>query len=134
VAGDRDIRSGGVVGRPRSIAASPSTLWPPNHKLVPVLITATATDLCDASPKCKIISVTSNEPVLGPGSGNTDPDWIISDPRPKPSPVMLGVRLRAERAGGGSGRVYTAGVSCADASGNTTAGATTVTVPHDQGH
>jgi hypothetical protein len=117
-----------------SIAASPSTLWPPNHKLVPVSIRATATDLCDASPTCMIVSVSSNEPVLGPGSGHTDPDWVITDPGPKPSPSMLGVQLRPERAGGGTGRTYTIDVSCADASGNTTAGATTVTVPHDQGH
>ena len=51
--------------------------------------------------------MTANEPVLGPGSGNTDPDWIITDPGPKVSPAMLGVELRAERAGGGIGRVYT---------------------------
>jgi hypothetical protein len=69
---------------------------------------------------------------LGPGSGNTDPDWVINDPGPKVSPARLGVRLRAERAGGGTGRVYTINVSCSDASGNTTAGNTTVTVVHDQ--
>jgi len=116
-----------------SIVASPDTLWPPNHKLVPVSITASATD-CDPSPTCRIVSVTANEPVLGPGSGHTDPDWVITDPGPKVSPAVLGVQLRAERAGGGSGRVYRIDITCADASGNTTAGARTVTVPHDQGH
>jgi hypothetical protein len=116
-----------------SIVADPSTLWPPNHKFVSVSITATATDVCDTSPKCAIVSVTSNEPLQGPGSGNTIPDWILSDPGPKPSPASLGVLLRAERAGGGSGRIYTINVSCRDASGNATAGTTTVTVAHDQG-
>jgi hypothetical protein len=119
-----------------SLVADPSTLWrphPPNHKLVPVSITATATDICDTSPKCTIVSVTSNEPVLGPGSGHTDPDWVITDLGPKASPATLGVQLRAERAGGGTGRVYTINVVCSDASGNTTAGNTTVTVVHDQG-
>jgi hypothetical protein len=116
-----------------SIVANPDTLWPPNHKLVPVSITASATD-CDPSPTCRIVSVTANEPVRGPGSGNTDPDWVITDPGPKVSPAVLGVALRAERAGGGEGRVYRIDVTCADASGNTTAGNTTVTVPHDQGH
>jgi hypothetical protein len=115
-----------------SVVANPSTLWPPNHKLVRVSITATATDICDTSPKCKIVSVTSNEPVLGPGSGHTDPDWIISDPGPKVSPATLGVMLRPERAGGGSGRVYTINVSCSDGSDNTTLGNTEVNVPHDQ--
>ena len=116
-----------------SLVANPNTLWPPNHKLVPVSIRATATDICDTSPKCKIVSVTSNEPVLGPGSGHTDPDWVITEPGPSVSPATLGVLLRPERAGGGTGRVYTVNVSCTDASGNTTAGQTTVTVAHDQG-
>ncbi len=117
----------------KSVAADPSTLWPPNHKLVPISITAVATDVCDATPKCQIVSVTANEPVLGPGSGNTNPDWIISDPGPKASPATLGVQLRAERSGVLTDRVYTVNVSCSDASGNTTPGLTTVTVSHDQG-
>ena len=116
-----------------SIVSNPSTLWPPNHKLVPISIAAIATDVCDAAPKCQIVSVTANEPVLGPGSGNTTPDWIISDPGPKASPATLGVQLRSERAGGGTGRVYTVNVSCSDASGNTVSALTTVTVAHDQG-
>jgi hypothetical protein len=115
-----------------SIVANPSTLWPPNHNLVPVSITATATDICNTSPKCNIVSVTSNEPVLGPGSGNTSPDWVLNDPGPKVSPAKLGIQLRAERAGGGAGRVYTINVLCSDASGNTTPGKTTVSVGHDQ--
>ena len=116
-----------------SIVPGPSTLWPPNHKLVPVTITAKATDACDAAPMCRIVSVTSNEPILGPGSGNTNPDWVIDQPGPKASPAVLDVQLRAERAGGGTGRVYVVNVSCADASGNATLGSTTVTVAHDQG-
>jgi hypothetical protein len=116
-----------------SIVANPATLWPPNHKLVPISITAVATDVCDTAPKCQIVSVTANEPVLGPGSGNTTPDWIISNPGPKASPATLGVQLRSERAGGGSGRIYTINVSCSDTSGNATPGSTTVSVSHDQG-
>jgi len=108
-------------------------LWPPDHKLVSISIAVVATDVCDAAPKCQIVSVTANEPVLGPGSGNTTPDWIISDPGPKASPATLGVQLRAERAGGGTGRIYTINVSCSDASGNATPGSTTVSVSHDQG-
>ena len=116
----------------RSIVASPATLWAPNHALVRVSVTAQATDVCDAAPKCEIVSVTSNEPVLGPGSGSTSPDWIVIDGGPKASPAVLGVQLRAERAGAGSGRIYTLGVSCADASGNAARGTTTVTVSHDE--
>jgi hypothetical protein len=117
----------------QSVAASPNTMWPPNHKMVRVAIAATATDVCDAAPKCSIVSVTSNEPILGPGSGNTSPDWIADDPGPKTSPAVLHVQLRAERAGTGSGRTYAVSVSCADASGNATPGSVNVTVAHDQG-
>ena len=41
--------------------------------------------------------------------------------------------LRAERAGGGTGRVYTICVKCEDASGNIAEATVDVTVPHDQG-
>jgi HYR domain len=73
-----------------SIVPDPGTLWAPNHTLVPVSITARATDVCDAAPKCQIVSVTSNEPVLAAGSGNTSPDWVINDPGPKASPAVFG--------------------------------------------
>ena len=117
----------------KSIVPDPDTLWAPNHKFVPVSIVATATDVCDAATTCKIDSVTSNEPVLDPGSGNTTPDWFIDNPGPKASPATLGVQLRAERSGTGIGRIYTVNVSCSDKSGNTSTGKTTVSVSHDQG-
>jgi hypothetical protein len=43
------------------------------------------------------------------------------------------VQLRAERAGGGSGRVYTVIVTCRDASGNAAAKSTMVNVPKSKG-
>jgi hypothetical protein len=116
------------------LSASPPALWPPNHKMVPVTVFASAMDTCDPHPMCKIAGVTSNEPVLGPGSGNTSPDWVVTSPGPATSPATLGVQLRSERAGGGSGRIYTINVDCSDMSGNTAHGTTTVTVAHDQSH
>ena len=107
-----------------SISVSPSVLWPPNHKMVPVNVTATASDNC-AVKKCNIISVTSNEPVKGLGDGDTAPDWNISG--------NVTVDLRAERSGPGSSRVYTITVECADSAGNSSTGTVGVTVPHDQG-
>lgn len=112
-----------------SIEANPRVLWPPNHRFVPVAITAVASDVCDAAPSCKIVSVTSDEPVVGPGGDANGPDWVIVEPGPEPSPARLAVLLRAERTGAGPGRTYTIGVSCEDAAGNETSGQTTVTVP-----
>jgi len=40
------------------------------------------------------------------------------------------VRLRAERAGTGTGRLYTLTISCRDAAGNRGTATATVSVPH----
>lgn len=107
-----------------SISASPSVLWPPNHKLVPVTVSVNTTG---TPSTCRIVSVTSNQPINGTGDGNTSPDWVITGD--------LTVLLRAERAGNiKTDRVYTITVECADTFGNTVRQNVFVTVPHDQGH
>jgi putative pyrroloquinoline-quinone binding quinoprotein len=108
-----------------SVTANPNKLWPPNHKMVPVVLAVDATDNCDSEPICQIISVASNEPVNGLEDGNTAPDWVFSGD--------LTVKLRAESFGTGSGRIYTITVECADSSGNSSTDTATVTVPHDKG-
>ncbi|MCP3959892.1 MAG: hypothetical protein GY719_18770 [bacterium] len=104
--------------------AEPAVLWPPNHKMVPVSLSFDVTDACDAEPMCQVTTVTSSEPVTGPGD-RTEPDWLITGP--------MSVELRAERAGGGDGRLYSIEVECTDASGNAASGDASVAVPHDQG-
>ena len=109
-----------------SISASPDILWPPNHKMVEVTVMVDCKDICDPAPFCYILGVTSNETINGPGDGNTEPDWDFTD-----NPLV--VLLRAERAGVGTGRVYTIHIECMDASENIASGIVEVTVPHDQG-
>jgi hypothetical protein len=109
-----------------SISVSPDVLWPPNHKMVEVTVMVDCKDICDPAPFCYILGVTSNEPINGPGDGNTEPDWDFTD-----NPLV--VLLRAERAGFGTGRVYTIHIECMDASENIASGIVEVTVPHDQG-
>jgi len=108
----------------QNVEATPNVLWPPNHKMVPVAVTATATDNCDTVPHCEITRVDSDKPVNGRGDGDKAPDWIVTGD--------LSVKLRAERSGLGDGRIYTITVTCTDACGNSSAGNTIVTVPHDQ--
>ncbi|PYT17221.1 MAG: hypothetical protein DMF51_03000 [Acidobacteria bacterium] len=105
------------------LATTPSVLRPPDHKMVNVTVAYQATDNCDALPAVTCaLSVTSNEPINGTGDGDKAPDWQILDAHR--------LRLREERAGGGTGRIYTIGVVCTDGAGNTTAPATTqVLVP-----
>ena len=106
-----------------SAAADPDVLWPPNHKMVSVELSVDAADACAAEPICGATGVTSSEPVTGGGDG-TAPDWLITGP--------LSVDLRAERTGGGDGRVYSIEVECSDAAGNAVSTAVEVTVPHDR--
>src|SRR6185369_16968425 len=104
-----------------SIVASPSNLWPPNHKMVAVRVTVTAQDAVDAAPVSRIVTVTSNQPINGPGDGNTAPDWEITGP--------LTLNLRAERAGGAD-RLYRIEVVTTDFSGNSTTSTVVVSVAH----
>jgi uncharacterized protein YegL len=107
-----------------NVTPSAASLWPPNHRMVSVTVSASATD--GVSPAtCTISSVTSSEPDNGLGDGDTANDVVITG--------ALSVDLRAERAGGGPGRVYTINVACTDAAGNTATSATMVTVPKSAG-
>ncbi|HEY7292846.1 MAG TPA: S8 family serine peptidase [Vicinamibacterales bacterium] len=103
------------------LAASPGSLWPPNHKMVDVTLNFSTADNC-SSATC-VLAVSSNEAVNGAGDGNTSPDWEVIDAHH--------VRLRAERAGGGSGRIYTLTLTCTDAAGNATIRTATVVVSHN---
>jgi len=112
-----------------TIAASPTTLWPPNHKLRPITVTVVTSDVCDASPTIRLLSITSNEAANGTGDGNTSSD--VAD-------ALIGqddreFKLRAERSGNGGGRVYTITYEATDDSGNATVRQTNVTVAHNQG-
>jgi|GEM_PF-744805 len=105
-----------------NLAASPNVLWPPNHKMKDVDVNYTTADNCPGPITCTL-TVASDEPVNGTGDGDMAPDWeVLSDHR---------VKLRAERAGGGDGRVYTITVTCRDQYNNIRTRTTTVTVPHN---
>ena len=101
---------------------TPSMLGPPNQMMVDVALSYTVTDASNAA-SCTV-SVASNEPVTGPGSGNTAGDWEVVNSHH--------VRLRAERSGAGTGRIYTVTLTCADPSGNTSTATATASVAHDR--
>jgi hypothetical protein len=70
--------------------------------------------------------VTQDEPLDGTGDGKTHPDADTS------GLASNEVRLRAERAGTGDGRVYRVSVTAQDAGGASCATILAVGVPHDQ--
>lgn len=107
-------------------------LWPPNHKLYQFTLAdcATIPGECTADsqtaldPSAYILAVTSDEPLeVGAGGDGHTPtgDLAIVD--------ATTVLLRAERQGGGDGRVYR--IHFTDDSG--AIGACEVLVPHDRG-
>ena len=99
----------------QSATATPSVLSPANHQWVAVMVTVSAVDGCGGSVRCRITSVTSNEP-LGD-------DWVITGD--------LTLKLRAERLNKGTGRIYTVTIVCTDAAGNEATKTVTVTVPRN---
>lgn len=111
-----------------SVSLSQTSVWPANHKMVPITATITVSDVCDAIPTVRLVSITSNEPDNGLGDGDTANDIqgaaIGTDDR--------AFSLRSERGGVGIGRIYTVTYEARDASGNTTLASATVTVAHDQ--
>lgn len=109
-------------------------LWPPNHRYVTKTLEDCGIriyDDCDGhiplhEANAHITCVTSDEPENGSGDGNTVDDIVIS-------PDGQSVHLRAERSGGGDGRVYTIYFAVSDKKGNEASGRCVVSVPHDQG-
>ena len=110
-----------------TVHADPSELWPPNHRMVHVHVEVEVIDC--SSYEVFLDSVTSNEPPNSTGDGNTEPDIEGADLGTEDYDLYL----RAERSGGGSGRVYTITYRVVDAGGLETWESAFVVVPHDQG-
>ena len=106
-----------------SVTLSPTTLWRPNDKLVPVTATITVKDDYDPEPEIKLESITASETLA---TGDIQDAKLGTDDRQ--------FSLAAKRAGNNmAGRIYTVTYSATDASGNKATASATVTVPHDQG-
>ncbi|HJW15497.1 MAG TPA: family 10 glycosylhydrolase [Flavisolibacter sp.] len=99
-----------------AVNANPSVLQVPNHKMREVKLLYTTADNC--GPVTSRLTVTSNEDQGG------ENDWeVLDDHR---------IKLRAERLGTGSGRIYTITITSTDLAGNSSSQDLQVVVPHDQ--
>lgn len=96
------------------VRTTPDSIWPPNHKMVPVTVQVFATDNSGETPVCAVTRVTSSDPDNAAGAGNTEIDAVIDGP--------LSVQVRAERSGPTGARVYTITVTCHDSAGNSSTG------------
>jgi hypothetical protein len=106
-----------------------SILWPPNHKLRTIEISAQN----EQGNPCNVTinNVAQDEPVTGEGSGNTSPDAANCSNAGDASYVDL----RGERSGLGTGRYYNVAYTMDDPDCPTMPAMDTalVLVPHDQG-
>lgn len=108
--------------------ANPSSLWPPNHKLVDVQTSVTVTDTQSGPAGFTLIAATSNEPDAGLDRDDVANDiqgWTLGT-------ADTSGQLRAERSAKGAGRIYTLTYRALDRAGNAATCAATVRVPHDQ--
>ncbi len=100
--------------------ASPASIWPPNGRLVPIFVRGVADP--DGDPvTLTVTGVRQDEPLSRAGS--PDATGIGTD----------GVSVRADRTGGGDGRVYRLSFTATDPQGASCTGTAAVCVPHDQG-
>jgi len=113
-----------------SVSVNPEELWPPNHQMIDIEATVSASDSCSAT-SVALDSITSSEPDNAPdgGDGNTVGDIQNADF----GTADFDFKLRAERAGSGLGRIYTVTYVVTDAFGNAASATAFVTVDHDRG-
>jgi hypothetical protein len=112
-----------------SVALTPTSLWPPNHKMVRIDATVNFADSCGPAPNVVLTSITSSQPDNGQEVGGTAND--IQDAQI--GTLDRSFLLRAERAGGDpNGRTYTVTYTATDASGKQTQIWATVRVPHNR--
>jgi hypothetical protein len=102
------------------------TLWPPNQKMASIDLSETVqvTDPEGDPITITITGIHQDEPVA------TAPD------SPGPDAALLGgdrIEIRAERDGGGNGRVYHVDFTATDSAGGACQGELLVTVPHNNG-
>ena len=119
-----------IVDRPLVVVTcdqavpSPLSLWPANHRLVPVSILGVTSS--DGSPvTLRVDAIAQSEATNAAGDGSTCPDasGLGTDT----------AQLRAERSGSGPGRVYAVSFTAETASGGECQGTVQVCVPHDKG-
>jgi hypothetical protein len=142
----KDGGSGSVACNDGTVTWSPTTLWPPNHKMQTIELNYSDNDGDGDMTSITVGMISDNQTVGGVelnGSGQpTDQqgmDWsgpgntgMATDP----NTAGTTAQVRAERSGHGS-RTYTIQVTCIDMGGTSmemsaqTVNAT-VTVPHDQ--
>ncbi|HEX4602380.1 MAG TPA: hypothetical protein VH724_00155 [Candidatus Angelobacter sp.] len=121
-----EVSAGDVTPPSITAAANPASLWPPNGKMVSVVVSGTATDSqSGVNAGSGAFTVTDEYGLVQPsGSFTINADGSYS----------FTVSLEASRQGDDlDGRLYTINIQASDNAGNLGSATATVVVPHDQG-
>ncbi len=111
-----------------SPVANQTHLWPPDHRMVRVLIQTNVSDNSGLPVKLSAF-VASNEPETGLGEWDIGPDWNVVAIHPVDGTIALD--LRSERCERGSGRKYIVVITATDQAGNVATANTEILVPPD---
>ena len=117
--------------------ASPSLLWPPDHKFVPIAITGVSDP--DGNPVTLAVTRIIQDERTSSGRDSDDDHDRGDDGRGSGNTAIDGIgagspqaSVRAERDGTGDGRVYEIRFTATDSLGASCSGAVFVGVPHDR--
>jgi hypothetical protein len=107
------------------ITLNKTLLTPPNHKMVDITASVSVSGGCGNVSSPVLVSVTSNEPDNGVDDGNTvnDVDGVTA------GTGDYAFRVRAERCGSCTGRIYTVTYAVTDDFGNTVEQTAEISVP-----
>ncbi|MGE3404784.1 MAG: kelch repeat-containing protein [Vicinamibacterales bacterium] len=101
--------------------AGPTSIWPPNHRMVPIAING-LTDPDGDPIATTILSIFQDEPTYGSGDATPVDGTGVGTSQ---------AQVRAERRGGGNGRVYHIRYRATDGRGGSCESEVTVGVAHD---
>ena len=107
-----------------TLSVANGEMWPPNHEMVNVGLTVTATDNMTPNPTIEVLVYGDEDDETPTGDGLFSADALDIGPGT--------LRLRSERKGDGDGRVYLIVVKATDALGNVGFSCCTVVVPHSK--
>lgn len=100
-----------------------STLWPPNHQMIDIILEANADD--NSGEVTLSASISCDDPGAIPGTDYTEPQI-------NQSTGIITFQLRSERPGHGNGRIYIITVTATDSSNNSSTATVAIVSPHDR--